>query len=52
MIDGQLEDEMDEPYEGLFLYRRGPGGTIFGFGVEEAFAWDVMGNADDPSGVL
>lgn len=52
VIDGQLDDEMDEPFEGLFLYRRGPDGPIFGFGVQDAFAWDVMGNSQDPSGVI
>ncbi len=52
VIDGHMDDEMDEPLEGLFLYRRGPDGAIFGFSVEEAFAWDVMSNLDDPNGLL
>jgi len=52
VVDGQTEDETHEPLEGLFFYRRGPDGAIFGFGVDEAFAWEVLGNVDDPSGLL
>jgi len=52
VIDGHMDDEMDEPLEGLFLYRRGPDGAVFGFGVDDAFGWEVMGNVDDSSGLL
>jgi tetratricopeptide (TPR) repeat protein len=33
-IDGQLDDETEEPVEGVYVFRRGPAGPVIGFGVE------------------
>ena len=52
VIDGQMEDEVEEHLDGLFVYRRGPEGPVIGFGVDEAFAWDVMGNLEDEPEVV
>jgi tetratricopeptide (TPR) repeat protein len=52
VIDGQLEDEIEEPIEGVFVYRRGPNGPVIGFGVTEPFEWDVMANGNDVYGAL
>ena len=54
-IDGHLEDETevlaqrhadedDEPEDAVFLYRRGAGGRVIGFGVAGAFAWELAGD--------
>lgn len=55
VIDGHLEDETevlaqrladedDELEDAVFLYRRGPGGRVIGFGVAGAFAWELAGD--------
>jgi tetratricopeptide (TPR) repeat protein len=46
VIDGPLEEEVDEILEGLHLVRRA-GGPVVGFGVQDAFAWDPEANAGD-----
>lgn len=47
VIDGLLADEVDEPLDGLYVFHRGPDGPVVGFGVDDAFAWDVIGNEED-----
>lgn len=42
VVDGQADDETDELLEGLFVYRDGHAGRPKGFGVADAFAWDVL----------
>ena len=52
-IDGNLDDEVEglasatndrdcEPEDGVFLYRRGPGRPVIGFGVADAFVWALV----------
>ena len=56
VIDGHLPDETDvlaqsredehrEPEDAVVVYRRGLGGPVIGFGVADAFAWDVDDDA-------
>ena len=40
-IDGQLPDETDMPAEDFYVYRRGRGGRVIGFGVDELYAFDL-----------
>ena len=40
-IDGQLPDETDMPAEDFYLYRRGPGGRVIGFGVDELYEFGL-----------
>lgn len=47
VIDGPLDDEVDTVLDGVHIVRRGAGGPVIGFAVEEAFAWDPERNADD-----
>lgn len=42
VIDGQGDEETDELLDGLYLWREGAGGPFKGFGVDGAFAWDVI----------
>jgi tetratricopeptide (TPR) repeat protein len=45
VIDGQLPDETELPVDDFYLYRRGVGGRIVGFGVEDLEKFHVP----DPS---
>lgn len=40
-IDNQLPDEVEEPVEGFYVFRRGPGGPVIGFGVEEPYEFEL-----------
>jgi tetratricopeptide (TPR) repeat protein len=46
-VDGQLEDEVDEPAEGFYVYRRGRRGPVIGFGVEDFYELELP-EPDDP----
>lgn len=46
VIDGQRDDETEELLDGLYLWRDGPDGALKGFGVSEAFEWDVLGQTE------
>jgi len=47
-IDGQLEDETQMRAEGFYLYRRGRGGRLIGFGVEDLCSSFELPPADRP----
>jgi len=40
-IDGQLEDETRMPVDGFYLYSRGRGGRVIGFGVEDLYSFEL-----------
>jgi tetratricopeptide (TPR) repeat protein len=40
-IDNQLPDEVDEPFEGFFVFRRGSNGPVIGFGVEDLYEFEL-----------
>jgi tetratricopeptide (TPR) repeat protein len=46
-VDGHLEDELDEPVAGFYVYRRGPRGPVIGFGVEDVSVLELP-EPDDP----
>lgn len=47
VIDGPPREALEEPLDGLYLLRDRADGVVVGVVVEEAFAWDVLGNAGD-----
>lgn len=40
-IDGQLPDEVEEPVEDFYVFRRGPRGPVIGFGVEGPYEFEL-----------
>lgn len=40
-VDGPMDGETDMPVEDFYVYRRGPGGRVIGFGVDGLYEFDV-----------
>src|SRR5687768_10178863 len=48
VIDGQPDDEIDEPLEGVVTFQRGSGGPVIGFAIQDVTGWDVLADDEEP----